>query len=157
VRDEEHKTWSEPAFMTLGGVSFGPQIGGQSSEVILVALSDRGVRSLLANSFKLSGEAGLAVGPIGMGAAAATANLSADIVSFSRSKGLYGGLSLDGAVVAVRSDLNDAYYGRTASPTDILIKRDAKSAHDTSLSDAVGRSASGSAMGNCPSAERPRG
>ena len=64
-------------------------------------------------------DAGVAAGPVGIGAAAATANLSADILSFSRSKGLYGGVSLDGAVVAPRASLNDAYYGKEVSPADI--------------------------------------
>ncbi len=114
--------WTGPAFYTIGGASFGLQIGGQSSEVILVAMTERGVTSLLSTSAKLGADAGVAVGPIGIGAAAATANLSADIISFSRSKGLYGGLSLDGAVVAVRGGLNDAYYSKMVTPTDILMR-----------------------------------
>jgi len=64
--------------------------------------------------------ASIAVGPVGVGAAAATANLSADILSFSRSKGLFGGVSVDGAVVGVRGSLNDAYYGKKVNPTDIF-------------------------------------
>jgi SH3 domain-containing YSC84-like protein 1 len=120
------KTWYGPAFYTIGGASFGLQIGGQSSEVVLVAMTERGVMSLLSTSAKLGADVGVAVGPIGIGAAAATANLSADIISFSRAKGLYGGLSLDGAVVAVRDSLNEAYYGRTVSPSDILIRHDVR-------------------------------
>lgn len=116
------KTWYGPAFYTIGGASFGLQIGGQSSEVVLVAMTERGVTALLSTSAKLGGDAGVAVGPIGIGASAATANLSADIISFSRAKGLYGGISLDGAVVAVREGLNDAYYGKKVKPTDILIR-----------------------------------
>jgi SH3 domain-containing YSC84-like protein 1 len=122
ARDKKTGEWSEPAFYTIGGASFGLQIGGEASEVILLAMTDRGVRSLLANSVKLGGDVGVAAGPVGIGAAAATANLSADILSFSRSKGLYAGISLDGAVVAVRGALNDAYYGKKGlSPTDILV------------------------------------
>ena len=118
------KTWYGPAFYTIGGASFGLQIGGQSSEVVLVAMTDRGVMSLLSTSAKLGADAGIAVGPVGIGAAAATANLSADIISFSRAKGLYGGVSLDGAVIAVRDSLNDAYYGKRVKPMDILIRHD---------------------------------
>jgi len=118
------KTWYGPAFYTIGGASFGLQIGGQSSEVVLVAMTDRGVMSLLSTSAKLGADAGIAVGPVGIGAAAATANLSADIISFSRAKGLYGGVSLDGAVIAVRDSLNDAYYAKRVKPTDILIRHD---------------------------------
>ena len=115
--------WAGPAFYTIGGASLGFQIGGDASEVVLVAMTERGVNSLLADSVKLGGDIGVAVGPVGAGAEASTANLSADIISFSRSKGLYGGISLDGAVIAVRDSLNAAYYGRDLSPSDILIAR----------------------------------
>ncbi len=125
-RDEKSGHWSNPAFYTIGGASFGLQIGGQASEVILLVMTERGISSLLANSIKLGGDAGLAAGPVGIGAAAATANLSADILSFSRSKGLFGGVSLEGAVVAVRAGLNDAFYGRQTSPADILVRREAR-------------------------------
>ena len=118
------KTWYGPAFYTMGGASFGLQIGGQSSEVVLVAMTERGVAALLSTSAKLGADAGVAMGPVGIGASAATANLSADIISFSRAKGLYGGISLDGAVVAVRGSLNDAYYGKKVNPTDILIRHE---------------------------------
>jgi SH3 domain-containing YSC84-like protein 1 len=123
---ENSGLWSEPAFYTIGGASFGLQIGGQSSEVILLAMTDRGANALLQNSFKLGADVGLAVGPVGMGAQAASANLSVDILSFSRSKGLYGGISLSGAVIAMRGALNDAYYGKKVSPTDILIRHEVR-------------------------------
>jgi len=126
VRDGKTGRWSEPAFYTIGGASIGLQIGGESSEVILLAMTERGVSALMGNSFKLGAEAGVAAGPVGIGAQAATANLSADVLSFSRSKGLYGGISLDGAVVAVREGLNLAYYGKKATPTDILVRHDVK-------------------------------
>jgi lipid-binding SYLF domain-containing protein len=123
ARDEKAGLWSGPAFYTVGGASFGLQIGGEASEVILLAMTQRGVSSFLSNSLKLGADVGLAAGPIGAGASAASANLSADILSFSRSKGLYGGISLDGAVVATRGDWNDAYYGKRVNATDILIRR----------------------------------
>ena len=141
VRDEKTGRWSEPAFYTIGGASFGLQIGGQSSEVILLAMTERGVTSLMGNSFKLGADAGVAAGPVGMGAQAATANLSADILSFSRSKGLYGGISLDGAVVAVRAGLNQAYYGEKASPTDIFVRHEVKSSQAACLIRGLKRSA----------------
>ena len=121
--DEKAGLWSGPAFYTVGGASFGLQIGGEASEVILLAMTQRGVSSFLSNSLKLGADVGLAAGPIGAGASAASANLSADILSFSRSKGLYGGISLDGAVVATRGDWNDTYYGKRVNATDILIRR----------------------------------
>ncbi len=142
ARDKKTGQWSEPAFYTIGGASFGLQIGGQASEVILLAMTDRGAKALLDNSVKLGGDIGVAVGPIGMGASAATANLSADILSFSRSKGLYGGVSLDGAVVAVRRALNDAYYGKKGvTPTDILVRHDVTNSQAMSLVEDVGKSA----------------
>lgn len=121
VRDEKTGNWSAPAFYSMGGASFGLQIGGQASEVILLAMTKRGALSLLTNSFKLGADAGVAAGPVGIGAQAATANLSADILSFSRSKGLYGGISLDGAVIAVREDLNEAYYNKPVSTQDVFV------------------------------------
>jgi len=133
VRDGKTGRWSEPAFYTIGGASIGLQIGGESSEVILLAMTERGVSALMGNSFKLGAEAGVAAGPVGIGAQAATANLSADVLSFSRSKGLYGGISLDGAVVAVREGLNHAYYGKKATPTDILVRHDVKNPQTSCL------------------------
>jgi SH3 domain-containing YSC84-like protein 1 len=132
-RDRLKQTWAGPAFYTIGGVSIGFQWGGDASEIILLAMTERGVNSLLESSFKLGADVGLAVGPVGMGAAAATANLSADIISFSRSKGLYGGISLDGAVVKTRRDWNDAYYGSITTPSDILLKRTVQNPHSSSL------------------------
>jgi lipid-binding SYLF domain-containing protein len=131
------RTWYGPAFYTIGGASFGLQIGGQSSEVALVVMTERGVTSLLSTSAKLGADAGIAVGPVGIGASAATANLSADIISFSRAKGLYGGVSLDGAVVAVRDGLNEAYYGRRVSPTDIFIRHEVTNPQAARLVQAV--------------------
>lgn len=129
--------WVGPAFYTIGGASFGFQIGGSASEVILLAMTTRGVNALLESSIKLGGDVGVAVGPVGMGAAASTANLSADIVSFARSKGLYGGISLEGAVVKTRSDWNNAYYHGITTPADILVKRSAKEPHSARLLEAV--------------------
>jgi len=141
TRDKKTGQWSEPAFYTIGGASFGLQIGGEASEVILLAMTDRGVTSLLGNSIKLGGDVGIAAGPVGYGAAASTANLSVDILSFSRAKGLYGGISLDGAVVAVRSSLNEAYYGKRVSPTDILIRHAVTNPQAARLIEDVSKSA----------------
>jgi lipid-binding SYLF domain-containing protein len=123
VRGKNNR-WSEPAFYTIGGASFGLQIGGQSSELILLAMTDRGANALISDSFKLGADVGVAAGPVGIGAQAASANLSADILSFSRSKGLYGGISVDGSVIAVRGGLNDAYYGKVVSVRDIFLRHD---------------------------------
>lgn len=137
TRDEKTGEWIGPAFYTIGGASFGLQIGGEASEVILLAMTDRGVTSMLSSSFKLGADVGIAAGPVGMGVSAATANLSADILSFSRSKGLYGGISLDGAVVAIRRDWNEAYYGKEVTPEDIFVRRDVTNRQAMGLIEAV--------------------
>ncbi|HEX7504933.1 MAG TPA: lipid-binding SYLF domain-containing protein, partial [Syntrophales bacterium] len=142
VREAEGK-WTQPAFYTIGSVSLGFQIGGQASEVILLAMTDRGVTTLLQSSVKLGADVGIAAGPYGAGAQAATANISADILSFSRSKGLYGGISLDGAVVEVRDSLNNTYYGKHVTPTDILVKHDVSNPHSDKLRASLSRISSG--------------
>jgi len=133
-RDEKTGELSEPAFYTIGGASYGLQAGGKSSEVILLAMTDRGANSLLGNSLKLGAGAGIAAGPVGIGVHAATANLSADILSFSRSEGLYGGISLDGAVIAARGSLNQAFYNDPEiSPMGILVQNSVKNPDATCL------------------------
>ncbi len=139
VWDGKSGQWVGPAFHTLGGASFGLQIGGQASEVLLLAMTERGVTAMLSNSFKLGADAGIAAGPVGAGVAASTANLSVDILTFARSKGLYGGVSLDGAVMAVRAGLNDAYYGKRVTPTDILVRREVSNPQASGLIQSVRR------------------
>lgn len=143
AHDQKARTWGGPAFYTIGEASFGLQAGGEASEVVLVALTERGVAALLSTSTKLGANAGVALGPVGAGAEAATANISADIISYSRAKGLYAGLSLDGAVVATRGALNKAYYGKEVTPTDILIKHRVTNKHAARLISAVAKAAGG--------------
>jgi lipid-binding SYLF domain-containing protein len=133
--------WTGPAFYTLGEGSFGLQIGGEASEIVLLVMTQRGVTALLSDSVKLGVDIGVAVGPVGAGADASTANLSADIITFSKSKGLYGGISLEGAIVVTRGDWNSAYYGRSVKPTDILVRRSVSSPHAESLINAVAKAA----------------
>ena len=141
VRDLKSGGWVGPAFYTLGGVSFGFQIGGEASEVIFLAMTDRGVNALLKSGVKLGADVGVALGPIGAGADASTANLSVDILTFSRSKGLYGGISLAGSVVYVRDDWNNAYYGLNVFPTDILVSRTVSNRHASRLLDLIAQAA----------------
>lgn len=121
VRNETTGSWSQPAFYTIGSVTLGLQIGGESAEVIVMAMSRKAIDSLLASSFKLGGDTSVALGPVGMGA---KGNITADFISFAKSKGLYAGLNLEGAVVEVRDSLNTAYYGRNVRPVDIIELRD---------------------------------
>jgi len=137
--DQKANTWSGPAFYTIGQGSIGIQAGGEATEVVLVALSDRGLAALLSTSSKLGADVGVALGPIGVGAEAATANLSGDIISYSRASGLYAGVSLGGAVVAVRDALNQAYYGKDVTPTAILIQRQVTNPQAAGLIEAVAK------------------
>ncbi len=126
ARGTKPSEWHGPAFYTLTDISWGLQAGGDVSEVVLLAMTDRGVTALLTNNIKLGGNIGVAAGPTGAGVAGSTAGLSADILSYSRAKGLYAGLSLDGAVVTTRDSWNAAYYGKPVTPTDILITGNVK-------------------------------
>ena len=125
VRNEKTGTWSEPAFYTIGSVSFGLQIGASAAEVIMMAMSQKAIDSLYASSFKLGGDASVALGPVGTGA---KANVTADFISFAKAKGLYAGINLEGSVVDVRDGLNHAYYGREVRPVDIVAKKDVDNA-----------------------------
>jgi lipid-binding SYLF domain-containing protein len=122
VRDEKTKTWNGPSFATAGSVSWGLQAGGSVAEVVMMAMTDKGKDALLSNKFQAGADASVAAGPVGAGAQAATT----DILQFTRSKGVFGGLSLEGSVIAVRDSLNKAYYGKAASPVDILVKAKVK-------------------------------
>ena len=121
ARDPKTGNWSEPAFYTVGAVSFGLQIGGEAAEVIMMIMSQRAVDSLLTTSVKLGGDTSIALGPVGAGAKGA---ITADIISFAKSKGIYAGLNLEGSVVKVRNGLNKDYYGRETSPAEIIIKKE---------------------------------
>ncbi len=118
-------SWSNPAFYTLGSVTFGLQIGGEAAEVVMVAVNQKAIDSLLSSSVNLGGDVSIAVGPIGGGAKGAMSipEVKADFVSFTKTKGLYGGLNLEGAVLEVRDGLNSSYYGKTVQPRDILLRK----------------------------------
>lgn len=134
VKDDKTNEWSLPAFYTMGAGSFGFQFGAQASEIVLLVMSQRGVESLLSSTFKLGGDVSVAVGPVGAGIEGSSAmNLSADMLSFARAKGLFGGISLEGAVIATRDEWNRQYYGKEVRPTDILVKRSVSNAQSEGL------------------------
>lgn len=120
VRNAKTGDWSEPAFYTIGSVTFGLQIGGEAAEVIMMAMSQKAIDSLFASSFKLGGDTSITLGPVGAGA---KGNVTADFISFAKSKGLYAGLNLEGSVVDVRDSLNKAYYGKEVSPVEIVVEK----------------------------------
>lgn len=110
--------WSGPAFYHMGSGSVGLQAGAQESETVALIMTDKALNSLLSNSFKLGGDVSVAAGPVGVGAGAP---VTADMIVYVRSKGLYGGVNLAGTVIAVDDKGNQAYYGRPATPVDILV------------------------------------
>lgn len=123
VRDAQN-TWSPPAFYTLGGLSFGLQVGGNSSEIIIAVMTERGLNAILDRQVTLGGDAGLAIGELGKGVNAATAlGLKSDMYAFARSEGLYLGASLEGSVIAPRHTWNRQMYGANVTPRSILVNR----------------------------------
>ena len=138
VKDAKTGQWSQPAFYTLGSVSFGLQFGGEAAEVIMMVRTQKAVDKLLTSSFKLGGDTSIAAGPVGAGA---KSNVVADIFSFSRSKGAFAGIALDGAVVSTKDKWNNAYYGKAVTPVDILVKRSASNPNSAKLIKAVTQAA----------------
>jgi lipid-binding SYLF domain-containing protein len=94
VRDAKTNDWSQPAFYTLGSVTFGLQIGGEAAEVIMLVMNQKGLDTLLTSSVRLGGDASIAAGPLGGAGGVAVPTVTADFVSFAKSKGLYAGLNL---------------------------------------------------------------
>jgi lipid-binding SYLF domain-containing protein len=104
--------WSAPVFVKLQGGSFGWQIGGQSTDLVLVAMNQRGLQDMLKNKFKLGGDAAASAGPVGRNAQAGTDwKLNAEFLTYSRSKGLFAGLDLSGTVLSQNDDDMRAEYG----------------------------------------------
>jgi len=122
ARDEKG-SWSEPVFYETSAASFGLQAGAQTSEAIVLIMTPKGVDSLLANKITLGADGSVAIGPKGMGA---DTNLKTDFVTFTRAKGMYAGVSFDGASIRTRDDLNAAYYGADVRPADVIIAHKAK-------------------------------
>jgi len=143
IKNDASGEWSEPAFYTMGTASVGFQFGVQASEIVMLAMSQRGVESMLSNTFKLGADVSVAAGPVGAGVEGATAALSADMVTFARAKGLFGGISLEGAVIAVRDEENRDYYGKAARPTDILMMGKVSNPQSAGLRAALARAARG--------------
>jgi lipid-binding SYLF domain-containing protein len=114
-------TWSDPSFVKLTGGSIGFQAGVQSADVVLVFRSDRGLESIVNGKFTLGADAAVAAGPLGRNAATATdGELKAEIWSWSRARGLFAGVALDGAVLSIDDAANEAAYGRDTTPRMIF-------------------------------------
>ena len=119
VRNDQTGQWEGPAFYNLATASVGVQAGVAVTENVTLVMTEKGVNSLLADSVKIGGDASIAAGPVGAGA---KADITTDFIAFSRAKGLYGGLNLDGTVISVANAWNESYYGRGVLPPDILLR-----------------------------------
>ena len=119
--------WSAPAYLNVGGGSFGAQIGVESTDYVMLFMTPESARSLLQSKVKLGGNLSVAAGPVGRDAEAATdVKLNAQILSYSRSKGLFAGAALEGAVIETAdSDMRDV-YGPNASAKQVLFDRTVK-------------------------------
>ena len=123
VRDSKSGKWVGPAFYTLATASVGFQAGVAVSEMLTLVMTEKALNSLLSDSVKLGPDASIAAGPVGAGA---KADVVTDLVSYSRSKGVYGGINLDGTVVAVSKDWNQGFYQKPVSAPDILVRMTAR-------------------------------
>jgi SH3 domain-containing YSC84-like protein 1 len=115
------KGWAGPAFFSLGTASVGFQAGVSDSEVITLVMNKKALESLMTGSVKAGADASVAAGPVGVGAGTKP---NADFLVFTRAKGLYGGVDVNGAVIKPTEDWNKAYYGKLVSPIDIVIRGD---------------------------------
>jgi SH3 domain-containing YSC84-like protein 1 len=113
--------WSGPVFIRMAGGSWGLQIGGQSTDLVLIAVNDKGFQDLLKDKFKIGGDAAATAGPIGRNTQAATDwKMSAELLTYSRSKGLFAGIDLDGTSVSQNSEDTEVYYGQAHSFQSVL-------------------------------------
>ena len=120
--------WDAPSMFTMGGASVGFQIGGQATDVVFLVMNPEGMKKLVQDSVKLGGELSVAAGPVGRAADGATdVQLHAEILSYSRSRGLFAGASLNGAVYKQNKNANQILYGRRVTAKQILIDGDVPS------------------------------
>ncbi len=119
ARDPKSGKWVGPAFYMLATASVGFQAGVAVTEMVTLVMTDKGLHSLLSDSFKMGGDATVAAGPVGAGA---QSDLVADLISFSRATGVYGGVNFDGTVVVPSDQWNEIYYGKPVHAADILVR-----------------------------------
>ena len=124
ARDTQSGLWSEPAFFTIYGGSFGLQLGGQTMDIMFTIMNESAIGKLLAARFQLGADASGALGPIGAGVGAGTTvRFGEDVYVFSRNKGLFGGLAIDGTVVVPDQAATAGYYGRPYTAEQIVEQR----------------------------------
>jgi len=137
---KEGAKWAGPSFYTMATASVGFQAGVQVSENVTLVMTQKGMDSMLAANFKIGGDASVAAGPVGAGA---KSDITADLIAFSRAKGVYGGLNLDGTLVNLTDDWNRAYYGKSVQPVDILVRGSVHNKGADKLLSDVARAAGG--------------
>lgn len=117
--------WGAPSMMALEGGSFGLQIGGEATDFVLLVMNDRGANGILSSKVKLGGDASVAAGPVGRSASAETdASLRAEILSYSRARGAFAGVSLEGSTIRPDNDANERIYGQKMSARDIVLRHE---------------------------------
>jgi lipid-binding SYLF domain-containing protein len=122
ARNQQTGDWGAPAFYALFAASIGFQAGGEVSQAMLLVMTAKGLDAVFRNEFKLGADVSATVGPVGRGIeAAATTNLRDDMYTFAMSKGLFGGVSLEGAIINARYSRNMSYYGSEVAPRDIVL------------------------------------
>ncbi|MGH9349053.1 MAG: lipid-binding SYLF domain-containing protein [Vicinamibacterales bacterium] len=120
----ETGTWSAPAFLTLTGGSIGLQIGAQATDLLLVIMNRRGLENLVRNQFKVGADAGVAAGPVGRDAQASTdIQMRAQILSYSRARGLFAGVTINGSTIRQDKDANRRFYGKPYETRQIVFER----------------------------------
>ena len=134
VRGKDAGDWSQPVFYTIGSLSLGFQFGGEKSEIVMMVFTQKGLERLYSSSFKFGGDASIAVGPVGIGQGV---DVMTDFVSFVRSKGAFAGVSMEGAIVKVNHDWNEAYYGKKVSPIGIVKEKSVSNPGSAELRKAI--------------------
>lgn len=132
--------WVGPSFYTMATASVGFQAGVAVSEMVTLVMTEKGLNSLLSANFKMGGDASVAAGPVGAGA---KSDIVADLITFTRAKGVYGGINLDGTLVNLSDEWNKAYFGKPVLPPDILIKANVSNKGADKLLAEVTRAAGG--------------
>jgi lipid-binding SYLF domain-containing protein len=118
-------SWGAPSMMALEGGSVGFQIGGEATDFVLLVMNDRGANGILSSKVKLGGDASVAAGPVGRDASAETdASMRAEILRYSRARGLFAGVSLEGSTIRPDNDANERIYGEKLPAKDIVIAND---------------------------------
>ena len=158
VARDPHGVWSYPAFYGMGSGSVGFQIGIQDSAIVMMILTEKALAAVMDSQFKFGGDANLAVATIGAGVeGATTADLGADIVAFSQSRGLFAGVSLQGSVLGSRVEWNRAYYGRDLGSRQIIADTSIRNQGAEPLREVLARASDSQAVAAAPPPAEPTG